>query len=58
MAATGRPRLQFEGAGQRCVLRQVWEGAGSIAYAIPGPSFGRDEAVHTTEIVLTRAKAE
>jgi hypothetical protein len=56
--ADGKPRLQFECGGARCVLRQLWEGGGGRVYGIQGPAFSRDEPVSTTEIALTRAKAE
>jgi hypothetical protein len=56
--ADGKPRLLFECGAARCVLRQVWEGGGGRGHMIPGRSFGRDEAVRTTEIELARSKAE
>jgi hypothetical protein len=57
-SADGKPRLRFECAGARCALRQVWVGPTGHAHTIPGPSFGRDEAIRTTEVALSRVKAE
>jgi hypothetical protein len=56
--ADGNPRLLFECAGGRCALREMWTGPGNRALGIPGPTFGRDEAVRTTEVVLSRVKGE
>jgi hypothetical protein len=54
----GHPRLRFECAGQRCVLRQLWPGADSHALAFSGRGFAANEAIRTTEIALTKVKAE
>jgi hypothetical protein len=53
-ARDGRARLRFECAGGRCILRQVWYGGGVRGANLPGPDFGRGEAVQSTEIHLTK----
>ena len=54
----GKPRLRFECAGSRCVLRQMWPGAESGSLAFPGPGFGPREAIRAAEIGLIKLKAE
>jgi hypothetical protein len=53
-----RPRLRFDCAGARCVLRQLWPGADSGPFAFAGPDFGPNEAIRTAEIALTKVKGE
>jgi hypothetical protein len=50
----GRARMGFDCVGRRCVLRQLWPGNDSRSFEIPGPKLGRDEAVRTAEITLTK----
>ncbi len=56
--ASGAPRAMFECAGERCVLREVWAGAGSTAYRIHAPKLEGDEPVRTAEIRLSVVKAD
>jgi hypothetical protein len=52
--ADGLPRISFQCAGARCVLRQLWEGYGGPTYNFSGPKLGSEEPVRTAEIVLTK----
>ena len=56
--ARSLPRLRFECAGSRCVLRQMWPGSESRSFSFRGPGLGRDEAVRVAEIPLTQVKAQ
>lgn len=55
--ADGLPRLGFDCAGARCVLRQLWEGYGGLAYGINGPRIGKNEPVQRAEVVLTKVNS-
>jgi hypothetical protein len=54
----GVPRLQFECASSRCILREMWQGASNSAYQFQGPKLGRGEDMHIAEIRLTPMKAD
>ena len=56
--AAGVPKLQFECAGARCVLRELWQGSDNSAYHFQGPKLGPGEDVHIAEIAMTRVKAD
>jgi hypothetical protein len=53
--ADGKARLGFDCVEARCVLRQVWSGGSSLAYAVPAPKSRETEAARITEVVLTKA---
>ena len=56
--AAGVARLQFLCAASQCVLRELWEGAGSTsAYQFQGPKLGRED-LRMAEIPMTRVKAD
>jgi hypothetical protein len=50
--ASRAPRLGFECAGDRCVLRQAWTGDEEPAYRFRGPKLG-DEPTRIAEIRMT-----
>jgi hypothetical protein len=51
--ASETPRLGFECAGERCILRQAWTGEDLTAYRFPSPKLGGEEPMRTAEIPLT-----
>ena len=53
--ASGAPKLGFECAGSRCVLRQAYTGVDRSAYQFRGPKLGGDEPTRIAEIRLTKA---
>ena len=56
--ARGLPRLRFECAGSRCVLRQMWPGSETRAFAFGGLEPGRYEAGRVAEISLVKVKTQ
>jgi hypothetical protein len=55
----GKPRLRFDCAGTRCVLREVYTGMDSSqAFHVPGPKLAGDEPTYTSEIGLSKVKAD
>lgn len=54
--AEKHPRIRFDCAGTRCVLRQMWPGADSRAFSFHGPDAGREEPVRSAELPLTKVK--
>ena len=57
--ASGNAILEFQCGVSRCALDQVWMGDPSVpAYRVPVPKLGKDEPVHTAEIVLQRVKTD
>ena len=54
----GVPALSFDCNGTRCALRELWTGVDSTSYHFRAPHLGRDSDVYTTQIALTRMKAD
>jgi hypothetical protein len=54
--AEKRPRIRFDCAGARCVLRQMWPGADNRALSFHGPGAGREEPIRSAEVPLTKVK--
>ena len=56
--ASGNPVLSFQCGVSRCALTGISMGADSSVYRIPVKKLGKDEPVHTAEIVLTTVKGD
>jgi hypothetical protein len=58
-ASAGNAVLSFQCGANRCALSEVWMGnVGTPVYRVPAPRLGKDEAVHTAEIVMQSVKAD
>ena len=56
--AEGTPKLGFECAGERCVLREAWPGYDAPSYRFRGPKLESGEPTRVAEIAMTRVKAD
>jgi hypothetical protein len=50
--SSGAPVLEFRCGVSRCALTNMWMGGSESTYRLPTPSLGKDEPVHTAEIVM------
>jgi len=56
--SAGDAVLSFRCGVSRCVLTDMWIGAGAPTYKLPTPSLGKDEPVHTAEIPMHMVKGD
>ena len=55
---SGMAVLSFQCGVSRCALKDAWMGGSDQVYEIAVPKLGRDEPVHTAEIVLHNVKGD
>jgi hypothetical protein len=55
--STGDAVLSFQCGVSRCILTDIWTGAGPV-YHLPTPGLGKDENVRAAEIVMHLVKAD
>jgi hypothetical protein len=56
--SAGNPVLLFQCGVSRCALKDAWIGGDNLVYSIPVPKLGKDEPVHTAEIVMKAVKGD
>jgi hypothetical protein len=54
----GQAVLTFQCGVSRCVMTDVWMGDTGQTYGLPRHTLGRDEPVHTAEIVMHAVKGD
>ncbi len=57
-ANSGMAVLSFQCGVSRCALMDAWMGGSDQVYQISVPKLGRDEPIHTAEIVLHTVKGD
>jgi hypothetical protein len=56
--AAGNAVLSFQCGVSRCALKDIWMGAAETVYRLPVQKLGKDEPMHTAEIVMSSVKGD